>query len=122
MGAASTGSAIGGGGGSCAVPGSATSSAGFTAFTSRGRSTAGAGFGGSGALPPLPAGFLAAGASANIDPCGSVMFRFRAWRSTNCRATISSMELDALFTSMPVSFLSRSIASWLPRPSSSATL
>jgi hypothetical protein len=50
------------------------------------------------------------------------MFRFRACRSTNCLATISSIELDALFTSMPVSFLSRSIASWLDRPSSSATL
>ena len=45
-----------------------------------------------------------------------------ACRSTNCRATISSIELDALFTSMPVSCLSRSIASWLDRPSSSATL
>jgi len=39
------------------------------------------------------------------------MLRFLACRSTNCLATISSIELDALFTSMPVSCLSRVMAS-----------
>jgi len=105
------------------APGSAIPSVGgLTALTSRGRRTGAAAFGGSGALPVLPAGFLATVWSANIAPCGSEILRFRAWRSTNCLATISSIELDALFTSMPVSFLSRSMASWLARPSSSATL
>jgi hypothetical protein len=59
--------------------------------------------GGSGAF--LPAGpFLApfgAGVSEKMSPVGSAMLRWRARRSTNCRATTSSMVLDALFTSMP---------------------
>ena len=86
----------------------------------RGRSAAGAGFGGSGAaFDPV---FFGGAASAKSGPLGSVIWRFLAWRSTNCLATISSIELDALFTSMPVSCLSRAIASGLDIPSSSATL
>ena len=96
--------------------------AGRNALTSRGRMTGATGFGGSGALPPLSVGRLAAGVSANSGPCGNAIWRFLAWRSTNCRATISSIELDALLTPMPVSFWSRSMASWLERPSNSATL
>ncbi len=67
-------------------------------------------------------GFFATGVSANKGPVGRTMRRLRAWRSTNCRATISSMELEALFTSMPVSALRRFMASWLDRLSNSATL
>ena len=43
-------------------------------------------------------------------------------RSTNCRATTSSIVLDALFTSMPWSRLSSAITSWLDVLRSSATL
>ena len=76
----------------------------MTVFTSRGGgSTGAAGFGGSGAflagagfLPPL-----GGGVSAKMSPVGSVMFRCLASRSTNWRATTSSIVLDALFTSMP---------------------
>ena len=77
--------------------------------------------GGGAALADLPAG-LRAGAPSKSAPGGNAMFRLRAWRSTNWRATISSTELDALFTSMPVSCLSRLMASWLDSPSSSAIL
>jgi hypothetical protein len=42
-----------------------------------------------------------AGVSANEALDGTVMFRCRASRSTNCRATTSSIVLEALFTSMP---------------------
>ena len=43
----------------------------------------------------------AAGVSANDAFDGTLMLRCRASRSTNCRATTSSIVLDALFTSMP---------------------
>ena len=76
--------------------------AGLAVFTSRGGGNAGvAGRCGSGALP---AGFLprtAAGASANEALDGTVMLRWRASRSTNWRATTSSIVLEALFTSIP---------------------
>jgi hypothetical protein len=74
----------------------------------------------------LPAGFrpftTAAGVSANDAFDGTTMFRWRASRSTNCRATTSSMVLDALLTSIPWSRLSSAITSWLEVLSSSATL
>jgi hypothetical protein len=41
---------------------------------------------------------LTGGPSANMSPPGSVMPRSRARRSTNWRATTSSMVLDALFS------------------------
>ena len=44
---------------------------------------------------------LATGVSAKMSPLGSVMLRCFARRSTNWRATTSSIVLDALFTSMP---------------------
>ena len=49
------------------------------------------------APPPL----AGAGVSANMSPLGSEMPRCRAMRSTNDRATTSSIVLDALFNSMP---------------------
>ena len=55
-------------------------------------------------------------------PSAASMPRCFARRSTNCRATISSIVLDALFSSMPWSFLSSAITSWLVVLSSSATL
>jgi len=74
-------------------------------FTNRGGPRTGAaGLGGSaffgaGAFfAPLLAGV---GVSANMSPLGSEMPRCRAMRSTNDRATTSSMVLDALFNSMP---------------------
>lgn len=90
----------------------------------RGRMTGATGLGGSGAFdegfpPGRRAGVVA---SANNAPGGRVICRLRAWRSTNCLATISSIELDALLTSIPVSCLSRATASGLDIPSSSATL
>jgi hypothetical protein len=60
-----------------------------------------AGFVGSGAFA---AGFFAftVGASANSALAeGRVIPRCRAMRSTNCRATTSSIVPEALFTSMP---------------------
>jgi len=59
---------------------------------------------------------------ANRGPVGRLTSRSRANRSANCRATISSMVLEALFTSMPCSRLRRSMTSWLGMPSTSATL
>jgi hypothetical protein len=87
--------------------------AGFGVFTSRGRSEGCAGLGGSGALPlPLPPFLDEPGVSANkAVGGGSATLRSRACRSTNCRATISSTELEALLTSMPVSLLSRAMTS-----------
>ena len=98
------------------------SPAGFTALTRRGRSTGAAGLGGSGALAPCRQASWPRGRRRRSGRAAARSCRLRAWRSTNCRATISSIELDALLTSMPVSFLSRFIASWLERPSNSATL
>jgi len=77
---------------------------GFAVLTSRGGGRSGAaGLGGSGALLAGAAFFppFGAGVSAKMSPVGSVMFRWRARRSTNCRATTSSMVLEALFTSIP---------------------
>ena len=101
--------ACGGGGGGAAAATSSTGAAGAAAglivLTRRGGPRTGAlGFGGSaffGAaafFAPLLAG---AGVSANMSPLGSDMPRCRAIRSTNERATTSSMVLDALFNSMP---------------------
>ena len=100
--------------------------AGFAVLTSRGGASVGAaGFAGSGFLA-LAAGFLApgfaAGPSANMSPPGSVMLRSRARRSTNCRATTSSIVLDALFSSMPCARFSSASTSWLLVLRSSATL
>ena len=94
---------------SAATPPSAGSGAGRGVMvrTSRGGPTTGAAGlgGGSGAragaflaLPPL------AGTAVSRNICaggGRVMPRWRACRSTNWRATTSSIVLDALFTSMP---------------------
>ena len=91
-------------------------------LTSLGSRGATVGLGGSGAALPGLDGFFDDDVSAKSGPPGSTIWRFFACRSTNWRATISSIELDALFTSMPVSCLRRVIASWLERPSSSATL
>jgi hypothetical protein len=107
-GAASTvGSGDGGGGGSTATGCSATGAGGaggLTVLTSRGGGSAGAaGLGGSGAFFDA-AGFfppLGAGVSANMSPPGSEMLRCLARRSTNWRATTSSIVLEALFTSIP---------------------
>ena len=63
-----------------------------------------------------------AGWSANRSPEGSVICRWRATRSTNERATTSSSVLEALFNSMPCSFLRSASTSWLDVSSSSATL
>jgi hypothetical protein len=74
-------------------------------LTSRGGPRTGAaGFGGSaffGAAVFFAPPFAGAGVSANMSPLGSDMPRCRAIRSTNDRATTSSMVLDALFNSMP---------------------
>jgi hypothetical protein len=74
-------------------------------LTSRGGpSTGTVGFGGSAFLagaaffaPP----FAGAACSANMSPPGSDIPRCRATRSTNDRATTSSIVLEALFSSMP---------------------
>jgi hypothetical protein len=124
----SSGSSTSTGGGSSRA-GSSTATdgaAGFAVLTSRGGASVGAaGFAGSGFLA-LAAGFLApgfaAGPSANMSPPGSVMLRSRARRSTNCRATTSSIVLDALFSSMPCARLSNASTSWLLVLRSSATL
>jgi hypothetical protein len=69
---------------------------------SRGGGSAAPGFGGSVFLA-VTTGFLprAAAPSAKMSPVGKEMLRCRARRSTNCRATTSSIVLEALFTSMP---------------------
>src|SRR5690606_23901059 len=116
----SAGGSDGGAGGGTGGRGAAV----LDAFTRRGGGRVGP-FGASGTagLPP----FLlerAVAASLNIwlGDEGSAMLRFRAWRSTNWRATTSSIVLEALFTSMPASERSRSMTSWLVVFSSSATL
>jgi hypothetical protein len=123
------GSTAGGGGASCT--GSSTcvataGAAGLAVLTSLGGASVGAaGFGGS-AFFAVNAGFLApgfsTGPSANMSPPGSVMLRSRARRSTNCRATTSSIVLDALFSSMPCARFSSASTSWLLVLRSSATL
>jgi len=132
-----TGSSTTGGGGTSSTGTSATgasttgaSSAGGCAglivlIRRGGPSTGAAGLGGSAFFcavaffaPPLEGGAV----SANMSPPGSAIFRWRATRSTNDRATTSSTVLDALFSSMPWSRLSSASTSWLVEPSSSATL
>jgi hypothetical protein len=96
----------------------------LTVFTSLGGgSTGAAGFCGSGAFLP-GAGFLplTTGVSAKMSPVGRTIFRCLARRSTNCRATTSSIVLEALFASMPWSRLSSADTSWLVVLKSSATL
>ncbi len=96
-------------GSSDGVAGSGTVSAGgLMVLIKRGGGSAGAaGLGGSaGAAPFLAAAllvFFAAlpAASEKMSPFGSSIPRWRARRSTNWRATISSSVLDALFSSMP---------------------
>jgi len=72
------------------------------------------------------AGFFApaftGGPSANMSPPGSVMPRSFARRSTNWRATTSSIVLDALFSSIPCARFSNASTSWLLVLRSSATL
>jgi hypothetical protein len=126
-GSSTTGSGDGAstGGGSGGTGTSATTgTAGRTVLTNRGGPKVGVvGLGGSTLLVTGP-DFLprAAGVSANMSPVGSVMPRWRASRSTNCRATTSSIVLEALFSSMPWSRFSSAITSWLVVLSSSATL
>ena len=93
-------SAAGGASGSASAAGSV---AGFAVFTSRGGGRDGAaGFTGSAAfLAGTPFFPLSTGVSANMSPPGNEMLRWRARRSTNWRATTSSIVLEALFTSMP---------------------
>jgi hypothetical protein len=80
---------------------SAGGAAGFALFTRRGGGSDGAaGRAGSGAFVGLRP-FCVAGASANEAFEGTLILRWRARRSTNCRATTSSIVLDALFTSIP---------------------
>jgi hypothetical protein len=96
-GGTSTDSAAAGG----AAATSGGGAAGFALLTRRGGGSDGAvGRGGSGAFPGLRP-FTATGVSANDAFDGTAMFRCRASRSTNWRATTSSMVLEALFTSMP---------------------
>jgi hypothetical protein len=57
-----------------------------------------------------------------MSPPGKVMPRSRARRSTNCRATTSSIVLDALFSSMPWARFKSASISWLLVLRSSATL
>ena len=94
-----TASGAGAGSGSRCSTGGA---AGFAVLTSRGGGNEGAaGRCGSGAFG---AGFrprTGAGVSANDALDGTGMFRWRASRSTNWRATTSSIVLDALLTSIP---------------------
>jgi hypothetical protein len=63
----------------------------------------------------LPVGFLpftGAAVSSNIfDAGGRVTPRSRASRSTNCRATTSSIVLEALLTSMPARCFSSAMTS-----------
>ena len=83
---------------------SAAGAGGLMVLTSRGRRQRGAvGFGGS-AGRGGPDGRLPLSTGASLNSCaggGKVMFRCRAWRSTNWRATTSSIVLEALLTSMP---------------------
>jgi hypothetical protein len=88
-------------GGGAAAGVSPAGAATFALLTRRGGGSEGAAFTGSGALPAGFRPFTGVGVSANDAFDGTVMLRCRARRSTNCRATTSSIVLDALFTSMP---------------------
>jgi hypothetical protein len=107
--------------GSTSATGAATT--GLMVFTNLGGGRTATGFTGSGAFLPgtglLP---LITGVSAKMSPVGRTILRCFASRSTNWRATTSSMVLDALFASMPWSRLSSAVTSWLVVPRSSATL
>lgn len=131
----STGSSTRGEGGASSVGGSSTTGAGVTSagaaaglvvFTRRGGASVGAaGFAGSTFFAPgvdffMPG--LAAGPSANMSPPGSVIPRSRDRRSTNWRATTSSSELEALFSSIPCARFNSASTSWLLVLRSSATL
>jgi hypothetical protein len=75
---------------------------GFAVFTRRGGGSDGAaGRCGSDGFAAGLRPRAATGASAKDALDGTLIFRWRASRSTNCRATTSSIVLDALFTSMP---------------------
>jgi hypothetical protein len=112
-GGAGSGSAAGGAGGgttgSAAAAGGTSASgagaggaAGFADFTNRGGGSVGtAGLAGSGALPAGLRPFAATGVSAKDALVGKAILRWRARRSTNWRATTSSIVLEALFTSIP---------------------
>ena len=108
-GATSAATGAGGGAATGGAAGAGASSAGgcggLTVLTSRGGPSTGAvGLGGSaffGAVVFFAPPFGGAGVSANISPPGREMPRCRATRSTNDRATPSSIVLDALFSSMP---------------------
>lgn len=92
------------GSGSAAIGSVSTAAAGLAALTSRGGGRAGAvGLTGSAAFLAGAGPFLllTTGVSANMCAVGSVMLRCFANRSTNWRATTSSIVLEALFTSMP---------------------
>ena len=83
----------------------------LAALTRRGGGNGAAvGLGGSGAFL-VSAGFfpLTTGVSAKMSPVGRATLRWRAMRSTNWRATTSSIVLEALFTSMPWSRLSSAV-------------
>ena len=104
---ASAGAAAAAGPSSTAA-GAAAGCAGLIVLTRRGGPRTGAvGFAGSGFFAAvvvffaLLPGFTGAAVSANMSPLGSEMPRCRATRSTNDRATTSSIVLDALFSSMP---------------------
>jgi hypothetical protein len=66
-----------------------------------GGSEGAAGRAGSACFPDFLPLLDAAGPSAKDALDATLMLRCRARRSTNCRATTSSIVLDALFTSMP---------------------
>jgi hypothetical protein len=72
--------------------------------------------------PFLLAPVVLADVLPNGSPFGSEIFRSRASRLTNWRATISSTVLDALFNSIPWLRFRRARTSWLVVPMTSATL
>ena len=95
----------------------------MTVLTRRGGGSDGFGGAGGSAFRPAAAFLtLAAAPSAKMSPVGSVIPRFLASRSTNCRATISSTVLDALLTSIPWSRFSSATISGLEVSSNSAIL
>ena len=77
---------------------------------------------GSGVFESFRLRFEGAGFVENNGPDGKLRLCSRAVRSANCLATISSIVLEALLTSIPWSCLRRSITLWLGIPSTSATL
>jgi len=99
-------STTGGGGGATAVAVASAGTSGLTVLTRRGGPRTGAtGLAGSAFFGAVAAFFkvVLAGTvcSANMSPPGSEMLRCRARRSTNERATTSSIVLEALFSSIP---------------------